>query len=113
MQRLVLSDGQQTWTVLGSGHLPIGPAEEYLEYLRAQRVSPNTVKSYARALALWWQYLEVFGLGWDALTLADVGSFLTLVAQRGRPTGRLDRAPTRPVRRVDHLGSAAGGDVLL
>jgi site-specific recombinase XerC len=33
----------------------VEPAEEYLEYLRAQQASPNTVKSYARALALWWQ----------------------------------------------------------
>jgi hypothetical protein len=35
--------------VLGSDHRPVGPAEEFLEYLRVQRVSPNTVKSYARA----------------------------------------------------------------
>jgi site-specific recombinase XerD len=38
--------------------------------------SPNTVKSYARALALWWTYLSVFGLAWDQLALADVGGFL-------------------------------------
>jgi integrase len=96
VQRLVLSNGQQTWTVLGSGHLPIGPAEEYLEYLRAQRVSPNTVKSYARALALWWQYLEVFGLGWDALTLADVGSFLTwLRSGDGPQVASIEPRPAR------------------
>ena len=34
------------------------------------------MKSYARALALWWQYLEAFGLAWDGLTLEDVGGFL-------------------------------------
>lgn len=77
MQRLVLPEGERTWTVLGSDHRPVGPAEEYLEYLRAQGVSPNTVKSYARALALWWQYLQSFELAWDGLTLADVGGFLT------------------------------------
>jgi len=55
----------------------VGPAEEYLEYLRAQQVSPNTVKSYARALALWWQFLELFGLDWDAVTLENLGAFLT------------------------------------
>ena len=55
----------------------VGPAEEYLEYLRAQRVSPNTVKSYARALALWWQFLELFGLDWDAVTLENFGAFLS------------------------------------
>ena len=41
-----------------------------------QGSSPNTVKSYARALALWWTYLSLFGLAWDVLTLSDVGGFL-------------------------------------
>lgn len=71
-----LSGGERTWTVLGRDHLPIVAAEEYLEYLRVQRASPNTVKSYARALALWWEYLEQFELGWDAVTLEDFGGFL-------------------------------------
>ncbi len=62
--------------MLGSDHWVVSPAEEYLEYLRVQRMSPNTVKSYARALALWWQYLDSFGLDWDAVTLEDFGGFL-------------------------------------
>ena len=41
-----------------------------------QGSSPNSVKSYARALALWWTYLSLFGLPWDVLTLSDVGGFL-------------------------------------
>src|SRR4029079_8597720 len=76
-QGLTLSSGERTWTVLGAGHRVVGPAEEYLEYLRAQQVAPNTVKSYARALALWWQFLELFGLDWDAVTLENLGAFLT------------------------------------
>jgi site-specific recombinase XerD len=55
----------------------VEPVEEYLEYLRAQGASPNTVKSYARALALWWQYLDAFALRWDAVTLESFGAFLT------------------------------------
>ncbi|ETA01198.1 site-specific recombinase XerD [Frankia sp. CcI6] len=76
-QRLVLPDGATSWTVLGPDYRVVGPAEEFLEYLRAQGSSPNTVRSYARALALWWSYLAVFGLAWDAVTLAGVGGFLT------------------------------------
>ncbi len=38
--------------------------------------SPNTVKSYARALALWWQFLTVYELSWDAVTVEDLGRFL-------------------------------------
>ena len=78
---MVLPGGAATWTVLGPDHGVVGPAEEFLEYLRVQGTSPNTVKSYARALALWWTYLAVFGLAWDALTLADVGGFLLSDAQ--------------------------------
>src|SRR6266704_6618666 len=75
-QRLALPAGVVTWTVLNDGHQVISPAEEFLEYLRVQGSSPNTVKSYARALALWWTYLSLFGLAWDMLTLSDVGGFL-------------------------------------
>ncbi|MGH3247001.1 MAG: site-specific integrase [Trebonia sp.] len=41
-----------------------------------QWTSPNTVKSYARSIALWWTYLHAFGLAWDKLSIADVGGFL-------------------------------------
>ncbi|HEY2763976.1 MAG TPA: tyrosine-type recombinase/integrase [Pseudonocardiaceae bacterium] len=76
-QRVALPGGERTWTVLGRDHRIVEPAEEYLEYLRVQRVSPNTVKSYARALALWWQYLDAFERRWDAVTLEDFGAFLS------------------------------------
>ncbi len=77
VQRVALAGGQQSWTVVDGDHRLVEPAEAYLEYLRAQRSSPNTVKSYARALALWWQYLTVFARLWDAVGLEDLGGFLT------------------------------------
>jgi hypothetical protein len=40
-QRLALSSGERTWTVLGRDHRVVEPAEEYLEYLRVQGVSPT------------------------------------------------------------------------
>jgi site-specific recombinase XerD len=82
---LTLSAGELTWTVLGQDHRVVGPAEECLEYLRARQMSPNTVKSYARALALWWQFLGVFGLCWDTVTLQDFGAFLTWLRGGDRP----------------------------
>src|SRR6516162_1517829 len=75
-QRISVPGGERTWTVLGADYRPVAPAEAYLEYLRVQLVSPNTVKSYARALALWWQYLGAFGVAWDAVTLEHAGRFL-------------------------------------
>jgi integrase len=75
-QRVALPDGERTWTVLGGDHRVVEPAEQYLEYLRMLGRSPNTVKSYARALALWWEFLAVYDLAWDAVTVEDLGRFL-------------------------------------
>ena len=76
VQRVAVPGSAVTWTVLGRDHLVVGPAEEFLEFLRVQGTSPNTVKSYARAMALWWSYLAAFGLEWDGLAVSDVGGFL-------------------------------------
>jgi site-specific recombinase XerD len=127
-QRLVLAGGERSWTVLGGDHRPVGPAEEFLEYLRVQRVSPNTVKSYARALALWWQYLEAFGLSWDAVTLQDWGGFLAwLRTGDGPQVVSIERRPARFAEstiaarlqavmscyRYHHFtGAASGGDLV-
>ena len=96
VQRLVLAGGERLWTVLGGDHRPVGPAEEFLEYLRVQRVSSNTVKSYAHALALWWQYLQVLGLSWDAVTLEAVGGFLAWLRTGDGP--RVVSIEQRPAR---------------
>src|SRR5260370_22186041 len=95
-QGLVLRGGAATWTVLGGDHRVVGPAEEFLEYLRVQGTSPNTVKSYARALALWWTYLSVCGLAWDELALADVGGFLAWLRSGDGP--RVVSIGPRPAR---------------
>ena len=74
----------------------VEPAEEYLEYLRVQQASPNTVKSYARALALWWQYLDAFDRRWDVVTLEDFGAFLTWLRTGDEPeVTSIERRPAR------------------
>ena len=75
-QRVVLPGGERTWTVVDAEHRVVEPAEQFLEYLRMLGRSPNTVKSYARALALWWEFLSAYELGWDAVTVEDLGRFL-------------------------------------
>lgn len=95
-QRLTLLSGERTWTVLGKDHRVVEPAEGYLEFLRSQRSSPNTVKSYARALALWWQYLDAFNLRWDAVTVEDFGGFLTWLRTGDEPdVVSIERRPAR------------------
>jgi integrase/recombinase XerD len=64
--------------------LPVGPAEEYLEFLRmAQQSSPNTVRSYATSLARWWEYLTAAGLAWDEVSLPFFVSFVAWLRGRG------------------------------
>src|SRR6266851_5684568 len=86
VQRVMLG-GQRTWTVTGEDHLPVGPVEEYLEFLRvAQQSSPNTVRSYATSLARWWEYLTTARLAWDEVSLPAFIPFLASL-RTGEPAG--------------------------
>lgn len=86
VQRVML-DGYRTWTVVGGDHLPVGPVEEYLEFLRvAQQSSPNTVRSCATSLARWWEYLTTAVIGWDAVTLPAFVAFVASL-RSGEPAG--------------------------
>ncbi|WP_433237547.1 site-specific integrase [Streptosporangium sp. CA-135522] len=75
IQRIVSREGR-TWTVLGDDYRVVEPIERYLEYLRSTDRSPNTVKSYAKGLELWWTFLERRGQRWDAIGITDVGTFI-------------------------------------
>ena len=87
----VVAGCERTWTVLGADLGVVGPVEEYLEFLRGQAYSRNTVKAYARGMALWWTFLEQRGADWRSVQLADFGAFL----QRVRD-GSVDE-PVRPL----------------
>lgn len=67
---------QDTWTVLGEDHLPIPEIERFLEHLRQCGGSPNTVRSYARALTLWWDFLALCDRTWFSVSVEDLGRFL-------------------------------------
>jgi integrase len=95
-QRVVLGDGGCTWTVVDREHRVVEAAEQFLEYLRMIGRSPNTVKSYARALALWWEFLAVYALDWDGVTVEDLGRFLGWLRSGDEP--RLASIERRPAR---------------
>lgn len=89
--------GGVTWTVVdGDGHV-IGPVEEYLEFARQSEYSPNTVRSYARSLALWSTHLEQHRRGWGAVVLADFGSFLQALRAGEVGSGVVSLRPARRV----------------
>src|SRR5260370_2865069 len=96
VQRVVL-DGQRTWTVTGEDHLPAGPVEEDLEFLRvAQQSSPNTVRSYAPSLARGWEFLTAAGTPWDEASLPLFASVVPALRTRAPPAATPLPAPAPP-----------------
>ena len=95
-QRVVMGEAV-TWTVLADDCRVVGPVEQYLEYLRSRDCSPNTVRSYARALALWWTFLERRAQAWDAIGVTELGTFVGQLRRGGGPAPS-DRGRPGPVR---------------
>ena len=75
-----------TWLVLGYDYLPIEPIREFLSYLINLERSPNTVKSYAYHLKLYWQYLAESKLDWDGINFVELAEFITWLRS---PTGNV------------------------
>jgi integrase len=85
--QLVLSaDGSESWTVIGRDLQPVGPVERYLAWLSNVGRSPNTMRSYAHDLKLFWTFLEGRALEWDAVTLEQLGGFVGWLRQ---PSGNV------------------------
>src|SRR6266496_28291 len=99
VQPVELADGDRTWTVLGADHRQVGPVEEFLEYHRVTGSSPHTVRAYAKALQLWWRYLELDGRDWAEADVPALAGFVTWLRQ-GTPPGvaLLDPAAAAPPR---------------
>ena len=86
VQPVELVDAARTWTVLGADHRQVGPVEEFLEYHRVTGSSPHTVRAYAKALQLWWRYLELDGRGWAGADVPALAGFVTW-QREGTPPG--------------------------
>lgn len=94
-QRIALADAEDTYTVIGADYLPIGPAEEFLQFLRDDAASPNTVKAYAAGLAAWWTVLEHTGTDWREITTGLFGQFLAYLRTGDLPgTARIGEPET-------------------
>ena len=77
VQRLVMPDGSASWTVLDDRGEVIGPAEGFLAHLQALGRSPETVRTYATSLKLWWEFLGGVACGFDAATVDHVARFVS------------------------------------
>lgn len=78
VQRVRISESDKfTWTVLGNDFLPVEPIEQFLSYLRSVERSPNTVRSYASHLKLYWEFLQDSKLAWESVSLEDLVDFIS------------------------------------
>lgn len=93
--QLVTNGTEKTWTVLDHEYRQVVPVESYLEYMRTTDYSPNTIKSYSRALALWWTFLEARSADWTAVGISDVAAFVGQV--RSGEVGVSGTIGARPV----------------
>lgn len=73
---LDVPERSSSWTVVGQDGLPIWDAEVFLNYLRTVRASPNTVRTYARHLALLFRWLHLRGARWEALDFETLCLFV-------------------------------------
>src|SRR5450755_2416829 len=76
VQRVVMPDGAESWTVLGVGGEPVRVVEAFLAHLQALDRSPTTVRTYATSLKLWLQFLDRSGAAGDEVTVEHVSRFV-------------------------------------
>ena len=76
VQRVLMPDGSESWTVLGPVGEPVGPVEAFLAHLQALDRSPTTLRTYATSLKLWLQFLDRLGVGVDEATVDHISRFV-------------------------------------
>jgi site-specific recombinase XerD len=72
----------------------VGPIVQYLKYLDRIGSARNTLRSYAAALRLYWEFLSEAQLGWQQITLDDLSRFVLWLKL---PSGSL-KVPVEQVR---------------
>ena len=77
VQRVRIPNSDQiTWTVLGDDYFPIRPIEQFISYLESIERSPNTIRSYAHHLKLYWEYLTASNLDWMQVSVIELAEFM-------------------------------------
>lgn len=97
VEPITLPSGEESWTVVGSDHLPIREVDEWLDFLRGRSMSPNTVQTYARHVSLLLRWLDLRSSSWEHLTFNELTLFLADLADGSIPLdGRRRAASRRP-----------------
>jgi len=75
VQRVVMPDGAESWTVLDTCGVVV-PVEAFLAHLQALDRSPTTVRAYAFSVKLWFEFLALVAVDWDAAGAEHVSRFV-------------------------------------
>ena len=76
VQRVLMPDGAESWTVLDAAGDPVPAVEGFLAHLQALDRSPNTIRTYATSLKVWSQFLDRLGVAVDEVTVEHVSRFV-------------------------------------
>jgi len=76
VQRVVMPDGEESWTVLDDAGQIVAAAEAFLGHLQALDRSPTTVRAYAFSLRLWFEFLALIVVDWDQARAEHVSRFV-------------------------------------
>jgi len=94
-QRAVHGD-EVTYVVLDRDWRVVIPVEAFLEHLRQEGYSPNTVRAYASGLASWWSMLEDRQSAWHTVTVDDLVRFRRRLLNRGTEPAVVELRQDKP-----------------
>ncbi len=81
-------DHQRRFVVINDAGDLVEPIVQYLKYLDRIGSARNTLRAYATALRLYWQYLEQERLVWQQITLDDLARFVLWLKVSSCPSCR-------------------------
>lgn len=77
VQKAVDEQSQKaSWLVIDDDFLPVEPIQDYLAYLANVGRSPNTIRTYAYHLRLYWEYLGEKRIDWTEINLEKLADFM-------------------------------------
>jgi integrase/recombinase XerD len=80
------------WLVLDDNYQPIEPITAYLRYLDSLEKSPNTVRTYAYNLKLYWEFLQHKQIHWQEVNLEQLADFIHWL-RNPQPAGVMSMQP--------------------
>src|SRR5713226_6436403 len=87
-------DTQRRYVVIDENGELVEPIVRYLKYLDRIGSARQTLRSYATALRLYWEFLGQQHIDWQQVTLDDLSQFVLWLKL---PSGSLKVLPVQPV----------------